>query len=302
MQLLKILQSAILLFVTTIIPSIGLSIERPIILNTLNKTSTLNQELLKKTNQFLNTKFSHKHIKFSGNGLVNHQTYQLIVGKKELDKISEKAALNIISYITKLECEEYISSHPLINNIICIQFEQPLKHYINLSKSIYPERKDIITLLSETHITTKGKGLYCYLDEIKFIYVNEKGALNLKKLRRVLGQDSVFIMLPLPGLYNQNNIQEILINSYHKKTPVIAFSTSLTRAGASISLHSSTEQIAKQIANIIHEHYTLKDTFKDKKILEPDNFEISTNERVIKSIGSIPPDKKDIVRIKELIR
>jgi len=81
-------------------------------------------------------------------------------------------------------------------------------------------------------------------------YVNVIDALNT-----TLKNSDVLLALPNPSIYNAKNIKSNLLTTYRHRVPVIGFSENFVRAGALAALHSSTENLGKQITELIIKHY-----------------------------------------------
>ena len=119
-------------------------------------------------------------------------------------------------------------------------------------------------------------------------YVNIIDALNA-----TLKNSDVLLALPNPSVYNAKNIKSILLTTYRHRVPVIGFSESFVRAGALAAIHSSTKQLAKQIAELIIEHYS-NEKIK-KQHLYPKYFDITINKNVAKALGIVTPDRKVLI-------
>jgi ABC-type uncharacterized transport system substrate-binding protein len=103
--------------------------------------------------------------------------------------------------------------------------------------------------------------------------------------------DDVDVLLAEPDalVYNKRSIQGILLLTYRSKTPVIGFSQAYSRAGAMVSLYSSTENIIQQTAEIILEQSPGNHTYF------PKYFSITFNKQVARTLGLSPPDEKDLI-------
>jgi putative tryptophan/tyrosine transport system substrate-binding protein len=116
---------------------------------------------------------------------------------------------------------------------------------------------------------------------------------NSDELIPVLGNlsDNVDLLLaePDPVVYNKRSIQGILLLTYRSKTPVIGFSQAYSRAGAMVSLYSSTEDFAKQAAEII------LDQSKNDHLYDPKYFTITFNQQVARTLGISLPNEKQLI-------
>ncbi|MCW8830794.1 MAG: hypothetical protein OQK32_04640, partial [Gammaproteobacteria bacterium] len=118
-------------------------------------------------------------------------------------------------------------------------------------------------------------------------YVNIIDALNTS-----LPQSDVLLALPDNTVYNAKNIKSILLTTYRHRIPVIGFSESFVRAGALAAIHSTTEQMARQITEIIQKFYTDNSIGSDSQF--PVYFDVVTNRSVAKSLGITIPDRESL--------
>lgn len=103
--------------------------------------------------------------------------------------------------------------------------------------------------------------------------------------------DSVDLLLaePDPIVYNKRSIQGILLLTYRSKTPVIGFSQAYSRAGAMVSLYSSTEDFTRQAIEII------LDSSAVQRVYYPKYFSITFNQQVARTLGITPPDENQLI-------
>lgn len=90
------------------------------------------------------------------------------------------------------------------------------------------------------------------------------------------------IMVPDSTLYNSHTIQNVLLTTYRYRAPVLGFSAAYTRAGALLSVHSSPEQVASEVARkvppVLSGHALPTPAYSS-------TFDISLNPRVARSLG-----------------
>jgi len=123
------------------------------------------------------------------------------------------------------------------------------------------------------------------------------------QLARTLQQMSqkvdVLLTSPDPELYNKNTIRSILLSSYRYKIPIIGFSKAYVHAGAIAAIYSQPQQISQQAAKIIEQ--TLNTGQILKKRYQPDDFSVSLNQQVARSLGiKLPEVSRIIQHIKQL--
>lgn len=111
-------------------------------------------------------------------------------------------------------------------------------------------------------------------------------------MQRALAEPAVLIALPDRQLYNAHTIQNILLTTYRQRSPVLGISPSYVRAGALLAVHTTPEQIARQVAGLARR------TLNGEPLPEaepPDDFEIAVNTTVARSLG-IHLDPPEVIR------
>lgn len=114
-------------------------------------------------------------------------------------------------------------------------------------------------------------------------------------LKEVLEESNVLLALPDPNIFNSTTIFNILLSSYHKRIPVIGFSSAYVKAGALIAAYSTPNDIARHLAE-----YTASYLHSETEILPgpiyPKYFSVSVNQSVARSLGISLPDETVIVK------
>jgi putative tryptophan/tyrosine transport system substrate-binding protein len=177
------------------------------------------------------------------------------------------------------------------NQRSAILLDQPVSRQFHLIRELFGIDNDIGLLLGpysaslETEIIESAKQMQQTVT-IKTISNSDELIPALSNL-----SDSVDLLLaePDPVVYNKRSIQGILLLTYRSKTPVIGFSQAYSRAGAMVSLYSSTEDIAKQAVEIILDQST------SDRLYDPKYFTISFNQQVARTLGISPPDEKQLI-------
>ena len=119
-------------------------------------------------------------------------------------------------------------------------------------------------------------------------YVNMIDALNSS----LLNSDAL-LALPDPSVYNAKTVKSILLTTYRHRVPVIGFSEAFVHAGALAAIHSSTDQLGKQISELI-QNYFKRDKI-NKHYIYPKYFDVAINKDVAKSLGITTPDRKVLI-------
>ena len=100
-------------------------------------------------------------------------------------------------------------------------------------------------------------------------------------LQKVLPEPAALFALPDPSVFNSYTIQNILLMTYRKQSPVIGFSAAYVRAGALLGLYSTPTQVglqaAVQVARVLRGERLLPPA-------HPSRFEVEVNRNVARSL------------------
>ena len=133
-----------------------------------------------------------------------------------------------------------------------IVLDQPYWRQISLIKTILPDAKKMGILLGKASsqysdlLIEEGEAVNLAVDVEN---VNQESEL-IPKLKKVLEANDLLLAIPDPLIYNRKTAQPILLTSYRHQKPVFGYSQSYVRAGALGAVYSSTQQVAKQAAEI----------------------------------------------------
>ena len=181
-------------------------------------------------------------------------------------------------------------------NISYLSMTQPLCRQFALIRSLNDEWQTVSLLLHKadkelTHRLETCATRYQLTLQVILIdqYINIIDALN-----SALSESDVLLALPDASVYNAGTIKSILLTTYRHKVPVIGFSESFVRAGALAAMHSSSKQLGKQTAELIKKYY-INQGIK-QHFIYPDDFDITINKDVAKSLGILTPDRKALIK------
>ncbi len=185
---------------------------------------------------------------------------------------------------------------PAQKNTSYLSMTQPHCRQFALIRLLNDEWQTVSLLLPEadvalTHRLESCANRYQLTLQVILIdqYINIIDALN-----SALSESDVLLALPDNSVYNAGTIKSILLTTYRHKVPVIGFSESFVRAGALAAIHSSTKQLGKQTAELIKKHY--KNQSIKQHIIYPDDFDVTINKDVAKSLGILTPDRKALIK------
>lgn len=200
--------------------------------------------------------------------------------------------------IPKRGYEELLESHPIHHQTkitSAIYLDQPWERQLNFIQAALPGHK-IVGLLysSDTQITLPrlppGMSLNAQ---------SARSAENLfTKLESVLSDSDVLMVVPDSGIYNSNNVRNILLTSYRYKVPLIGISQAYVNAGALGAIFSTPEQLAEQTAEVIASFA------RNRQLPEPQypvSFSIALNQQVARSLEIVLGSPEEIrARMKKM--
>lgn len=165
-----------------------------------------------------------------------------------------------------------------------IWLDQPLSRFLDLIRLTMPDRRQIGVLLgpesaplaSQLAKAAGARGL-----QLVTAQVAAEPEL-YPALRSVLNEADVLLALPDARVFNTGTLQNILITTYRQRVPVVAFAPGYVRAGATLALFASPEQVANQAANIA------RAVLNGRPMPAPQaatDFSLVVNDRVARSLG-----------------
>ena len=172
---------------------------------------------------------------------------------------------------------------------------QPISRYVSLFKVIFPKGKSLAFV-----VTKENKKTSLQLEEVLKTNVIAYKAINISQdsnitqiLINTLSANDILLALPDVVIYNASTAKNIILSTYHKNVPIIAYSKSFAKAGALISLYSSIDNVANKTANVVTE--IINNGPRSEKEYYPDDFTIETNSAVARSLN-IEIDSEDIIK------
>ncbi len=248
------------------------------------------QELLEKTKHYLGELLPNAQlhlISFEDEKSINDiNKYRLIIsiGSDLTQKLLYKNSLppTLVTFTSSMGY--YQLENPKNHKISAIFLDQSAERYLSLIKIISPKTSVISLMYSD----------YSEKFQAELIQSAKKNNLSLitKKIKsssdiylaldEISKESDILIAIPDPEIYNRQTIKSIFLTTYQGGIPIIGFSGSYTKAGAISSIHSDTNDIAKQIAESIA-YFSQRGEIPEKS--HPKHFKVSTNTKVAHSLG-----------------
>ena len=167
-----------------------------------------------------------------------------------------------------------------------VHLDQPPYRLLNLVKLAIPDSRDLGVVLGPSSAESlpdlqkhaNRLGLTLHIEQI-----SDQSEL-IRALERVLHKGQVLLALPDPLIYNRFTVQKILLTTYRRRIPIVAFSAALVRAGATLAVHSSPEQIGRHMAEETASLLQTPDIGRFR-IQAPRYYSVSVNQQVARSLG-----------------
>ncbi len=174
--------------------------------------------------------------------------------------------------------------------------QQPLCRQILLIKSLSDKIRSVSVMASDNSMR---KPLQRCADKHKLtlrFHLKHAGESLAALLSRALDSD-IILALPDRNIYNQKTVKTILLQAYRRRIPLIGFSRSFVNAGALAALHSTPEQLATQVTDLVQ---TYLQTGKLKPGRQyPRDYNIYINNQVSNALQLELPD---VSRIRDSIQ
>jgi putative ABC transport system substrate-binding protein len=186
-------------------------------------------------------------------------------------------------------------------SVSAIFIDQPIQRRLLLLKLAMPGRTKVGVLISrssrdlEKEIARDAK-LYGLKPVFETLENEEQLGSVLKKL---LDRSEVLLAIPDPFIFNRNTVRNILLSSYHHQIPVIGFSAAYVKAGASIAVFSTPEEIGRQTGEVVA-NYINGDRNRLPPPSYPKYFSVVCNQNVSNSLQiNLPTAEQLEARLQE---
>lgn len=182
-----------------------------------------------------------------------------------------------------------------IKNCHVVLIDQPVKRQLQLLILALPGAKQISIISSHesNHLLVAiRQSASKYGITINNITVSDEDGV-LSALNQDLNGSDVLMAIPDTIVYNRNTARAILLSAFHRRIPLFAYSRSFVRAGATLGIYSTPEDIARQVAEMLSE--------KSKNqalplVIYPKYYSIDVNQRAAEALGINIPDAALLVK------
>ena len=181
-----------------------------------------------------------------------------------------------------------------LGNFSAIVLDQPYTRQLLLIKMILPEAKILGLLMGPT--SAQHSELIKQIGEQNNLNVLDEQLSNeaelIPKLRIILNTTDLLMAIPDPLVYTRETAKAILLTSYRYQKPVFGYSKSYVQAGALAGVYSSTQQLAKQAAEIAIDSQLPPGLLPAPQT--PKYFSIAVNYQVAKSLNILMMDENQL--------
>jgi ABC-type uncharacterized transport system substrate-binding protein len=196
-----------------------------------------------------------------------------------------------------LKSAQPVLSRSAAKGVSAIYVDQPFDRQARLIRLAFPDARRVGLVIGAEREALVGK-LEAELRRqglsLEYEAISTDREL-IGALERVLPSSDLLLALPDPIAFNRNTAQSVFLTSYRYRDPVLGYSSSLTRAGALLSLYSTPAQVGRQAADWI------RNAGQDAAPSlpppsHPDYFSVSINSQVARSLGIKLPAEAELVR------
>lgn len=176
-----------------------------------------------------------------------------------------------------------------------IYLDQPVARQLQLIRTVIPSVRRIGTVLGpvteplEPQLRREARAAGLEIDIAKLAGEDRL----IDALSVALGNAEAFLALPDTTVSNATTVPNLLLTTYRRRIPVFAYSWAYARAGAMVALYSTPAQLGRHAGEIIAGLATAN-RWALPPARYPKYFEISVNDRVVRSLGISVPDSRSI--------
>ena len=177
---------------------------------------------------------------------------------------------------------------PLVHRraISAVYIDQPLQRQLQLIRLTLPRSRSLGVVYGPLSRESE-KQLKAVADsenwDLHTVSINRENEL-FSAFTRVLDNSDVLLALPDPLVYNQHTTQNILLETYRQRKPLIGYSHAYVSAGALAAVYSTPQQIGRQVGEHLAE-LRGKGAVSLPTSRHPKYFTVEVNQQVAQSLG-----------------
>lgn len=168
--------------------------------------------------------------------------------------------------------------------------DQPPGRHLDLVRAALPERRRVAVLLGPES-SAQAESLRAAARErgMPLATARVAGPDEIYgALQRLLPDADVLVAVPDPAVWGAGTIQNILRTLYREGMPLLAFSPAYVKAGATLAVHSTPEQVGRQAGQAARQFLAGRPLPPPQ---HPVQFQVTVNRSVARSLGLAVPDE-----------
>jgi ABC-type uncharacterized transport system substrate-binding protein len=170
--------------------------------------------------------------------------------------------------------------------VSAIYLDQPFARQLDLVRVALPKASRLGVLLGPTsqslqaELTAAARARGLRLDVERIATEEEL----LPALKRVLEDSDALLSVADPVVLNNSTVHHLLLTTYHQRVPVVGLSRGYVEAGAALAVHSTPEQIGRQLGELAAE-LAATGRWRLPPPQYPQYYSVTLNNRVLDSLG-----------------
>lgn len=179
----------------------------------------------------------------------------LTVGSKAASSIITRhpSARVIATLIPRQAYQHIVERAGKDHNSTAIYLDQPIRRKLDMIRYAMPGKTRVGVLLGQTTASMEDdfRRSAADLGLVLHTSVLSENENLIGALDKVLDRSNVFLSIADPQVSNRNTAQHLLLATYRRGIPVIAYSRSYVRAGALMALYTTPQQFGRQASELV---------------------------------------------------
>ena len=175
--------------------------------------------------------------------------------------------------------------------------DQPPERQFRLLRGLFPDRKAVGIFSSH-----RSENLFAEYQrlakqqKLKLVPIPVHSSEQvIEALQENIQRIEMLLSAPDPQIFNQNTAKGILLTTYYNKVPLLAYSTSFVKSGATAGIYSSLDDLAKHAAETASSLINQQAT--NQHIAYPKYYQIEINDKVSSSLNLDIPSAEKLLKI-----
>jgi len=192
----------------------------------------------------------------------------------------------LLTFISSQEYFSHLSEHYRCTATSCsfLFMDQPPARQFRLLRSLFPQRKTI-GMFRDNQNDNLNEEYQRIASEhgLKLIQIPITDDEHIvEALQEKIAAIEVLLARPDPLVYNKNTAKGILLTTYYNKVPLLGYSRSFVKSGATAGLYSSIDDLARHAAEVANTRINTQD--KSPQFAYPKYFQVEINKKVSDSM------------------